>query len=47
MRLDEEILGMERRKAESMKTDKMRLENLLNVSRKKINRVSEEVALLR
>ena len=47
MKLDDELLTMERRKAESLKTDKMRIEHLLAVSRRKINQVSEEVAILR
>ena len=38
---------MERRKAESLKTDKMRLEHLLTVLKRKINRITEEVSLLR
>ena len=47
IKLDDELLTMERRKAESLKTDKMRIEHLLTVSRRKINQVSEEVAILR
>ena len=47
IKLEDEILTMERRKAESLKTDKMRLEHLLTVSKRKINRITEEVSLLR
>ena len=47
VKLDDEILTMERRKAESLKTDKMRLEHLLTVSKRKISRITEEVSLLR
>ena len=38
---------MERRKTESMKTDKMRLEHSLILAKRKVNRISEEVDLLR